>query len=255
MRLLLVRGGGDRDDVVLSWVQCAGDATDGAALAGRVDALEDQHQRAAPEALVLRKTGQLRLLPLEFPSVVALPIVWLRSRSRISLTLSMTAGAAAAGRCESLPCRSADWSAGSRGSGVEQDVAHGEVAVAPVGALDDVPGCLARRRLAQRVLPQAVRFRVRRAWFQSASVTCQGESFLRSSSVSRFFCACLADGSRTSTAARLHARASLVLADRRAEGIRVRRSSSRPKARLQRLGIPGVHVYRDMRPRAGNACQ
>ncbi len=62
MRALLVGGSGDGHGHVLARVERRGDAADGAALAGGVDALEDEDQRMLVEPLVAR---ELRELPLE----------------------------------------------------------------------------------------------------------------------------------------------------------------------------------------------
>ena len=80
-----------------------------------------------------------------------------RSRSRISLMLSMTEGAGGVGvrfGAVALTRKSSLYR-------TEQDLADRQVAVAFVGALDDVPRRHAGRRLAQQMLPQLMRLAVK----------------------------------------------------------------------------------------------
>src|ERR1700680_2398640 len=157
LRALFLGRRGDRHGDVLPRIERAGDAPNRAAFAGSVRALEDKDQRMMREALVARQFRQLALVLLQLALVVfagkLLGQVEVADQLDVVEHRRRRGGHGMLERRLSGRRRHLD----DRLHGIEKDLAHGEIAIALVGALDHIPGRLAGGRLAQQMLPQRVR--------------------------------------------------------------------------------------------------
>src|SRR6202521_116240 len=156
LRALFLGRRGDGHGDVLPRIERAGDAPNRAAFAGSVRALEDKDQRMMREALVARQFRQLALVLLQLALVVfagkLLGQVEVADQLDVVEHRRRRGGHGMLERRLSGRRRHLD----DRLHGIEKDLAHGEIAIALVGALDHIPGSLAGGRLAQHMLPPRI---------------------------------------------------------------------------------------------------
>ncbi len=152
LALLLGRCGHWHGDV-LAGVEGTGDAADRAALAGRVDALEDQDQRTFREALAAGEAGELALILVQFDRVELRGELLRQIQVADQLEVVDDRG----GRRRDCMLRRHGLARAGRVQRIEQDLANSEIAIVCVLALDDVPGGDAGRGFPQQGFPAIVR--------------------------------------------------------------------------------------------------